>query len=449
MRVLLVRNGNSYIDRFSYSSRILFKFFAISRYRPYGLCVLARKLNDAGHTCDILDLANFMKNSREGIMKKFALHYDMIGFSFFTNGYLEALRMAQLCKKINPNLKIIFGGPHASFQYYEILTNYDFVDYVGLGEGEKLIVDLANQRDFSEIRGFAYRENGKIKSNPPETIEIDSLEPIDVLENVKIFKSSIAPYKGTYFLETSRGCPVGCFFCANKGFFRQMRYRDAKKVVKDMKTLMDRGVKNIFLTDSNFSVNFEHVEKICKEMMKQNVSFKKLYAYLNIDFTTKDMLRIMKDAGFTDVFFGVESLHPPTLKKINKTKDPERYVKKVYEILNYAKEIGISASAAFMVPLPEQDRKSTFNEIKILKNIADSVYLSFLTPYPGTIYWMLNKDKVRIEDTPFFGGTFPIFYLSDAPFDYYKATYNLVYPLSQRVKNLIKSIVPLYFATIF
>lgn len=152
-KVLLVRIGNpsrnsSYFDRFGSKFDWFMDFFYRRPYRPYNLFVLANSLRKKGHDCDILDLASFMKIERKTIMKKFVMFYDIIGFSFFTPSYLETLEMAEICKKINPKLKIVFGGPHATFEWFEILQNHKFVDYIVTGEGEKSIVDLANGKRY-------------------------------------------------------------------------------------------------------------------------------------------------------------------------------------------------------------------------------------------------------------------------------------------------------------
>ena len=438
-KVLLARVGSPPVNLFSYE-RFLAKFFYsfyIKPFRPYSLFVLARKLKNAGHICEILDLMCFIKLQRKSIMKNFAAHYDIIGFSFNTNGYYEALKMAEVCKKINPKLKIVFGGPHATFQYFEILKDYKFVDYIAIGEGEKVIVDLANKKDPSAIKGIAYRKNGNVERTSLENIDIDSLEPIDALESVKIFKSSLMSYEVKHFIETSRGCPVGCFFCPIKGFYRQMRFRDAKKVVQDMKILINKGVRDIFVPDPNLSVSPRHVEEICKEMKKNKIYFRSLLCQLHVDFTTKKMLKMLKEAGFTEVLFGIESLSPKVLRNIYKSKNPEAYISRAINLLKYAKAIGLYTIAAYIVPLPGQHEEDVFEEIKLLKKLSTEVDLNFLTPYPGTVYWQQCKNKIKIVDTICSGNLYPIFYLSNLPYKYFKKVYEFTYPFNRRLKSFL------------
>jgi radical SAM superfamily enzyme YgiQ (UPF0313 family) len=403
---------------------------------PYTLFVLARDLNDTGHTCHILDLASFMKIKRKSIMKGFASRYDIIGFSFFTAGYLEALEMAKLCKKINPKLKIVFGGFHATFEYSNILKNHKFVDYVILGEGEKTLVNLVCSKKLSKIKGLAYRKKGIVKVTKPECVDINSLKMIDALENVKIFKSSLTSYVKVHFIETSRGCPVGCNFCSTKHFYGKVRFRNPKKVIEDMKILMNKGVKYLFLTDPNFSISFDHVKKICYEMKKAKICFKQIFAFLHIDFTSKKMIKIMKEAGFTNVCFGIESLSPNVLKLIGKTKNPAKYRSKAIKLLKYAKKIGIQTSSAYIVPLPEQREEGVFKELTILKKNATVIHLSFLTPYPGTFYWKLYKEKIRLSDLPTYFDQYPHYNLYTVSYKYLKRVYYFAHPLKTRLKFL-------------
>jgi len=114
-------------------------------YKPFGLMLLAECIEKAGFKCDILDLMTCKPSKKENMILKMANKYSIIGFSFSAIGYLEALKMAKLCKELNPDCKIVFGGPHASFLYEEILKNYKFVDFIVVGEGEESIVDLLTE----------------------------------------------------------------------------------------------------------------------------------------------------------------------------------------------------------------------------------------------------------------------------------------------------------------
>lgn len=201
-----------------------------------------------------------------------------------------------------------------------------------------------------------------------------------------------------------------------------------------MKILMNRGVRNLFLTDPNFSLSQKHVEKICLEMEKNKISFNSLFCFLHVDFTTKKMLKILKKAGFTKVFFGVESLSSVVLKNIMKSENPENYSKKTLALLEYAKSINLWADVAYIVPLPGQTKETVFQEINLLKKSAPEVSLYFLAPYPGTIFWMQNKNKIKTKDFYHFDEHSPIFQLSSFSYEYYKKVYNLVYPFHFKVK---------------
>jgi B12-binding domain/radical SAM domain protein len=87
-----------------------------------------------------------------------------------------ALEVAKILKKIKGEVPVVFGGLSASIFWAEILTKYDFVDYVLVGDTteksiEKLIMYIEGKGRLEDIEGLAYRKEGRVKLNPPRKPE--------------------------------------------------------------------------------------------------------------------------------------------------------------------------------------------------------------------------------------------------------------------------------------
>ena len=66
-----------------------------------------------------------------------------------TNTFLEIEEVIRLVKKTNPEIYIILGGPHVSFEYSNVLNSLPEVDVVCIGEAENTfpwLVDLLLNR---------------------------------------------------------------------------------------------------------------------------------------------------------------------------------------------------------------------------------------------------------------------------------------------------------------
>lgn len=362
--------------------------------RPLGLAYLSSYVRSKGHECEILDLQTCPESKRIRTLKEKIKrnHYEFVGFTFFTYGYPEALKMAKLCKKDFPQIKILFGGPHASFTYEDILR-YDFVDYVVVGEGERSLLGLISNEDVKNINGLACRNVGGVVLNPPR--EIDDINSIPLPDRERCTPIHF-PYSPIDYIQTSRGCPKKCSFCVESRLFRKMRFRDPKNVVDEMKQLTKEGKKILYLSDSNFSVSREHVESICREIRKSKLKIH-LFAELSVEFTDKEVLKIMAESSFKSVAFGIESLTNQSLTEIDKTLEGNKYTEKAFDLLRYCNRIGLDCSSYYIVPLQHQTRESVLEEIKLLLSFG-RVELMFLTPFPGTPLWEEADSHLRTRD---------------------------------------------------
>lgn len=118
---------------------------------PLGIGYLEAFLADNNINCDILDLNNIFYNLASDKLKKSwlascntfleeniaslmqknhpeefkslvdkMLGYEIIGFSCFKSNMHSALRLAKLLKSRNKNIRIIFGGPEMTREYFKI-----------------------------------------------------------------------------------------------------------------------------------------------------------------------------------------------------------------------------------------------------------------------------------------------------------------------------------------
>lgn len=87
---------------------------------------------------------------------------DIIGFSCYIWNIEETIKVAQMLKKINPELIIIFGGPEVTYDVTHWLERIPEADFIAIGEGEetfkRLLDELHGERQFENVSGVAFEK---------------------------------------------------------------------------------------------------------------------------------------------------------------------------------------------------------------------------------------------------------------------------------------------------
>ncbi|MBU1627483.1 cobalamin-dependent protein, partial [bacterium] len=157
---------------------------------------------------------------------------DIIGISLLSVEVGSAFMISKIAKGIRPEITVVWGGVHPTFLPEECLK-YKEVDYLILGEGENIFLDLVKgfnkqkKDEILSIDGLAFIAEDKIKVNPPSDFieDLDSL-PFPARETLLNYQKDQKDMMGSII--TSRGCPYRCSFCSSKEFWhRKVRTRSA------------------------------------------------------------------------------------------------------------------------------------------------------------------------------------------------------------------------------
>lgn len=168
---------------------------------------------------------------RKRILKEIVNYQpDLVCFSVITDNYKWASGWAQEIKKHIP-APIIFGGIHPT-AIPERVIREPFVDYVCIGEGDIVIVELAqalrDKKDTLSIQNIWAKKEGFICKNEVRPL----IKDLDVLPfpDKDIFYSRAPIFNDGYLISTSRGCPFRCAYCCNN-IYHQL-YNEAGKAIR-------------------------------------------------------------------------------------------------------------------------------------------------------------------------------------------------------------------------
>ena len=345
---------------------------------PNGILYMAAVLEKFGHQVCIYD--NNVDERRPQDFLSF--RPDIIGFSVLTGPTIaDAIDESLEFKRIMPRAKVVWGNVHPSLLPEQTLIEPS-IDYVVIGAGEYTLLELVQHLEdgnskLAEIKGLAYKENGRVIINEPRPFikDLDELpDPAWHLIDVKKYWDIT--------LNTSRGCPYRCTFCYNRAYYQGYRGDlSAERVVSQIEHLRRRyGAKRIKFYEDNFTSNLKRLRKLCSLINDKKIKVKwdcETRAGLN----EKD-IALMAKSGCISVGLGVESGSPRMLKFLHKGTTIETIEETFWLLVKHK----ILPRIYIISGLPTEtmeDFKLTQQLIKRL-DTPPYQYMMYL-PYPGTI----------------------------------------------------------------
>jgi len=353
---------------------------------PLGLMYIASTLERHKIQVKILDLAgeNSMRRIRQDIKENPA---DIFGVSVFSDNRLEAFNIINIIKTIYPKARVVVGGPHPTIMYGQMLENQN-VDAVFLGESEQSFLKYAqtvrnSSSNLSSISGIAFRNSSGtiILSQPEIEADIDNI-PIPAFHLIELNRYKNRLDEIDFHIVTSRGCPFRCNFCYTAALSRgSYRVHSVSRVLEEM-SIIESFNRNgrIMFHDDFFAADTERTRMLCENILKRNIRLK-WSARSRVDSIDLETLRLMKQSGCMEIFYGVETGSEKILKAMNKN----ICVDDIKKAFSRTKQAGIKAACNIMIGYPGED-ETTLQETKALLSVIkpDDTFFSAVRIFPGT-----------------------------------------------------------------
>ena len=353
---------------------------------PIGLGYLAAVLRQNGYSVDIYDMGPEKLTVDDIISSIKKENYQIIGIASIIANHGNSMRVAKKVREVFPEIKIVIGGPQATFIADEIL-NKGFVDVVVRFEGEETILELVsaikNGKSLENVKGISYKKNGKIITAPqrPYIEDLDSL-PFPAWD---LFQ--LDAYVQPGLIITGRGCPYKCIFCSASSLSgARYRVRSGKNVVDEIEYLYNKyNINHFFFADDTFTSLKSHCFDVCDEIINRNLD---IYweAEVRANTVNNEIADKLAKAGCNHVQIGAESGDDQILSKIGKNITTQTIEDAVKLMLRK----GISVVCSFILGHPHDTQttvKKTLNFAKKIHRINPrliSCKFALLTPLPGT-----------------------------------------------------------------
>ena len=303
---------------------------------------------------------------------------DLVGITAFTSSANWAYQIAEIYRE--RNIPVVMGGIHASMLPDEALQ---YVDSVVIGEAESIWEEVI--RDFNQ---------GKLK-------KIYRGELSELTNTVVPRRELFSDQYLFATVQTSRGCPMDCYFCSVTPFNgKKYRQRPYEEVLDELEKIPQ---KMIFFVDDNILGYGKEAEQRAIELFKGMVNRglnKSWFCQASLNFgDNEEVLKWAAKSGCKMVFLGLESADPVELKEMHKNLNLKLEYDWAFQKIH---KYGIVVLGAFIFGSDTEtqesiDRKTGY----ILKSPIDVVQTTILTPLPGTRLFEQYQREGRLDFTDF------------------------------------------------
>jgi len=290
---------------------------------------------------------------------------------------VRAVHISKKMKAAYPHLTIIWGGTFPTIHTETVLSE-EYVDYVVSGQGEfsfaELIAALENHSSPDDVRGIAFRRNGKIlRTAEREFVHPDTLPPLPYhAMNVKQYLAKTYLGKRTIGYHSSYGCPFLCGFCAIAAVYEgRWLAKDPLAVASDLLKLQATyGIDSVEFFDDNFFVSEKRTREFAEAIRGKNISW---WGDARIDTLmhfSDSTLALMHDSGCKMIFMGAESSSSSTLDLMNKggTQTPDL----VLEFTRRIKQFDIIPEYSFIFGSPSSNVEADIDrDIRYIRKIKE------------------------------------------------------------------------------
>lgn len=280
-------------------------------------------------------------------------------------------------------VKTAVGGPITSS--VEEMNRY--ADHIAIGEAEEVIPTM-----MAEIE--AGKGKPVYRAHALPTLDKTPLPDLSLI-NPKYYSGMAIQY--------SRGCPFNCEFCDIIEIYgRVPRTKSPAQVMAELDLLYEtkwRG--SVFIVDDNFIGNKRKVKELLAALIEWNGRREKPFTFLteaSVNLADdKQLLQMMKDAGFNRVFLGIETPVESSLKEAQKMQNTRR---SLLESVRRIQSYGMEVMAGFIVGF-DNDPEDVFDkQVQFIEESAIPLAMvGLLQAVRGTqLYQRLTKEGRILND---------------------------------------------------
>jgi radical SAM superfamily enzyme YgiQ (UPF0313 family) len=410
---------------------------------PIGLDYVATAARTEGIPVEVLDLG--LAADAEAALTAYFARADpaLVGVSFrnvddcfwpsATSFVPELSRLVARIRDLS-SAPIVLGGVGFSV-FAERLTVDMGADYGIRGDGEQATVRLyravVDKAGLEKVPGLVWRSSERIVANPPAWPDRPACPSSrDAIANGEYFQRG-----GQGGVETKRGCPRRCIYCADplsKGAIS--RVRPPADVADEFLSLLGQGVEVVHLCDGEFNVPRAHALAVCEELTRRRLGGRvRWYAYAAVTPFDDELARAMSEAGCVGIDFTGDAGSDAVLSAYAQTHRKDDLARSVQA----CKKNGIACMVDLLLGGPGETPSSVAETIAFMKHLdPDCVGAPLgMRLYEGTPAAAIVAREGPLEKNPAVRRRY------DGPVDLMKPTFYVSASLGERPATLVRDLI--------
>lgn len=425
----------------------------VPRHIPYGMALLAALAMKEGHLVQVYD-ANAWRLGDEVLRQTLeADDWDVVAVGGITTTYGYVKKICQFAEELAPHALVVVGGGLLTSMPRDIMRLLPQVDIGVVGEAFLTFPEILSQVDaerpqWHKVAGIIYRSaDGRLEmtgerkllqdldSLPYPAYDLFPLEEVYFKNSQMLFSEEGMMARRRLDINASYGCSLVCKFCFHLGisgdmkyvtnqqgdtdvlfdvpgsYTRSIRYHSPAYIVTMVKYLRDRyGVDFIAFLDENLMTMDQYsrrtwMKDICERWVAEGLQPLCVREGREHDdrchgvhwdgtshatLCTQEILQKMRWAGCSDLVYGYESFSRQVLKRLGKGATVESNIRSFFWTL----EAGIRPIPNQIIGFPSEDFDSLRDCMKAWERLGIVVKPFFATPYPGSAWYHVYKDRI-------------------------------------------------------
>lgn len=331
----------------------------------------------------LVDHFSFNLNEKPGLKIDWASQkidweqYDFVAISCYIWSHSQSLSAMRWIKSVGVKAKILAGGYQVNTSSeIQLKSIYPHADQFIMGYAEQSLFDILT--------------NGtpEIVQNKP--VDFDQI-PSPFLDGTISLESGVRRLR----LETKRGCPFACTFCAHRNLGRTTLYHLHEKLLTELQFLSTKTVERISVTDPVFNMGGTYIPYLeAIRDLKMDGIFNFQVRPELITSHQDDKLIELLGVTKSQIELGIQTFDP----EVNALIQRKNNYLQIQSALEKLMANGIDFGISLIYGLPGQTLKSFANDLEMVSKLGLKNVVAFpLMVLPGTELYQ-DKEKFGIKE---------------------------------------------------
>lgn len=294
-----------------------------------------------------------------------ALKPDVLAMSLHVWSRERLTEVARRVRALLPAIRIFAGGPET----FGAAADFSDFDWIHHGEGEaafalvlRALVEKSVRTDFDRIAASA-----------------PAMVPLERIPSPYLTGLLPPAPDGSVWIETMRGCPTGCHYCAYGKQFPRVRHFGPRWTELHLSWAAAHGAGEVVLLDPSFQAT-PGLARRAEDLARWNRGRLRLHTEARIEGIDRGLAEQLRKAGFASIETGLQSIHPAVLRRVGRRADLAGFSRGAEAILR----VGIALEIDLILGLPGDTPEGFLASVDFARGLSDQVNIFPLQVLPGT-----------------------------------------------------------------